>query len=118
MRPAFVPVGRAPEASNFRLHPGLEIDARELGGLCASLGRGLTAEELAQALGVLDKDGGGEVSFDEFSKWWAMGLSVVVPQRCRNGRAWCGRRRSFSPALLRAANAIGALWVGSGTDAP
>ena len=74
------------------------IDARELGALCASLGRNLTAEELAQALGVLDKDGGGEVSFDEFSKWWAMGLSVVVPQRgCSNPPAWRGAAAPLQP---------------------
>ncbi|OQR93150.1 hypothetical protein ACHHYP_02852 [Achlya hypogyna] len=49
------------------------IDAGELGGLVESLGGILSQDELAAALRLLDKDGDGTISYDEFAAWWARG---------------------------------------------
>ena len=52
------------------------IGADELQKLCLELGRTLTAEELALVMGRLDTSGDGRVSFDEFLRWWNVGLGV------------------------------------------
>merc|ERR1712013_16656 len=47
------------------------IDSKEFGDLCYSLGHPIKAEELETAVKVLDIDGDGTISYEEFQKWWA-----------------------------------------------
>ncbi|KAF0700913.1 Aste57867_8561 [Aphanomyces stellatus] len=46
------------------------IDASELADLVSTLGGILSPDELKAALAVLDTDGNGFVSLDEFERWW------------------------------------------------
>ena len=64
----------------FRRHAGsdLQIDAAELGGLCAQLGQELTEEQIQLAMAKLDVDGDGTVGFEEFLVWWDAGLEVAT----------------------------------------
>ncbi len=47
-----------------------EIDAKEFHDLIYSMGKIMTDEEVAKYLAVLDRDGNGSISFDEFFDWW------------------------------------------------
>ena len=47
------------------------LDSAELAVICADLGCHLTRNELEAALVVLDKDGNGAISFDEFIEWYS-----------------------------------------------
>ena len=51
------------------------IGPTELKAMCASLGRGVSDEELEKAMSHLDGDGSGQIGFDEFLEWWKAGLS-------------------------------------------
>lgn len=46
------------------------LDTAELASLCADLGCNLTRNELEAALVVLDRDGDGSISFEEFVTWY------------------------------------------------
>jgi len=46
------------------------LDTAELAVLCADLGCNLSRNELEAALVVLDKDGNGAISYDEFLEWY------------------------------------------------
>jgi hypothetical protein len=66
---------RPAQASVRRLFDSIDSDgngtleADEIGQLCANMGAKLTEHELRLAMRAIDKDGSGEVSFDEFSAW-------------------------------------------------
>jgi EF-hand domain pair len=47
-----------------------ELDSQELAKMCLSLGTTLTRNELESALFLLDKDGNGQVSEQEFLDWY------------------------------------------------
>jgi Ca2+-binding EF-hand superfamily protein len=47
-----------------------QLDSKELAALCLTLGTTLTRNELETALFLLDKDGNGEVSEEEFLNWY------------------------------------------------
>ena len=47
-----------------------QLDTPELAVLCASLGSTMTRQELESALFILDTDGNGRISEDEFVNWW------------------------------------------------
>lgn len=47
-----------------------DIDAKELGVMLADLGVDPTTERLAEAFHMLDVNGDGVISFEEFSEWW------------------------------------------------
>lgn len=47
-----------------------DIDARELALMLEDLGVEVTEERLAEAFDVLDADGNGFISFEEFADWW------------------------------------------------
>jgi len=46
------------------------LDKSELGVVCKELGCEFSNEELNAIFMVLDEDGNGELSFDEFANWW------------------------------------------------
>ena len=48
-----------------------QLDAKELGNLCASLGYNLTRNEIESALFILDGNRSGKISLDEFKYWWS-----------------------------------------------
>jgi len=47
------------------------LDSRELAALCASLGSPLDHNELCASISVMDIDGNGKISWEEFYNWWA-----------------------------------------------
>jgi Ca2+-binding EF-hand superfamily protein len=48
------------------------MDASELGNFIKKdLGYKISEEELQKVLGVLDKDGSGQLEFEEVCKWWS-----------------------------------------------
>jgi hypothetical protein len=47
-----------------------DIDAKEFHELVFAMGEIMSNEEAAKYLAVLDKDGNGSISFDEFFEWW------------------------------------------------
>ena len=48
------------------------LDSSELAKVCADLGTTLNKNELESALFMLDKNGDGKISFDEFQAWWGI----------------------------------------------
>merc|ERR1740117_428788 len=46
------------------------ISTSEFGNLCYDRGYYMDETELQLAVKIVDKDGSGEISFDEFQKWW------------------------------------------------
>lgn len=46
------------------------LDTKELAALCQSLGISLTIHELESAILLLDSNGDGKISYNEFSDWW------------------------------------------------
>jgi hypothetical protein len=46
------------------------LDSEELYQVCADLGLQLDEEELEAALAILDENGDGSISFEEFYDWW------------------------------------------------
>ena len=53
-----------------------EIDAEELRGLMKELANELDDDEHKLVMSKLDTSGDGKVGFDEFCKWWDVGLSM------------------------------------------
>ena len=51
------------------------IDTVELFGLCRELGKSLSEEEMSMAMRVLDTNGDGRVSYEEFFAWWSKGAA-------------------------------------------
>lgn len=47
-----------------------QIEAREFARICDALGVELEEEELAAGLSIVDSDGDGRISWDEFLGWW------------------------------------------------
>jgi hypothetical protein len=47
-----------------------QIEAREFARICESQGLELDDDELAAGIAVVDADGDGKVSWDEFVGWW------------------------------------------------
>ena len=64
--------------SVFDRHAGGDgrIDAPELQQMCSDLGRQLNAEEVDHAMKTLDTNGDGVIVFEEFLRWWELGLKV------------------------------------------
>lgn len=46
------------------------LDTKELAALCQALGTKLTIHELEAAILLLDSNGDGKISFNEFQDWW------------------------------------------------
>lgn len=46
------------------------LDNKELAALCQSLGTNLTIHELESAILILDSNGDGKISYNEFVDWW------------------------------------------------
>merc|ERR1711988_1319650 len=59
------------------------IELSELDGVLRTLGMSTDSDLVNQAMLVLDKDGSGDVSFDEFWEWWQ--FAVAKPGRSRRG---------------------------------
>lgn len=55
-----------------------QLNAKELALLCADLGHDLTDKQLRLAVKSLDADGSGSIDFDEFMKWFELGLRTDV----------------------------------------
>ncbi len=51
------------------------LDSAELSVVCAELGTTLNKNELESALFMLDGNGDGKISFDEFQAWWGVNES-------------------------------------------
>jgi hypothetical protein len=49
---------------------GGTLDSEELREVCADLGLVLDDDELEAALAILDENGDGDISFEEFCDWW------------------------------------------------
>jgi ankyrin repeat protein len=49
---------------------GGTLDSSELKKVCADLGLELDDDELETALAILDENGDGDISFEEFCDWW------------------------------------------------
>ena len=47
------------------------IDRREFARLLEALGMGITEEELAVAIDVVDQNHSGKISWPEFRAWWS-----------------------------------------------
>jgi len=52
-----------------RDHSGT-IETKEFKDLCYDLGHYLSDEEISMAMLILDRDGSGTISYDEFLGWW------------------------------------------------
>merc|ERR1719183_1405928 len=59
------------------------IELSELDGVLRSLGMSTDSDKVNQAMLVLDKDGSGDVSFEEFWEWWQ--FSATKNSRSRRG---------------------------------
>ena len=59
------------------------LDTSEVVALAAAGGKKLTRRQLEEAMADMDKDGSGNVDFDEFEKWWERG--VVHPPQGTDG---------------------------------
>lgn len=59
------------------------IELSELDGVLRTLGMSTDSDLVNQAMLVLDKDGSGDVSFDEFWEWWQ--FAVAKPGKTRRG---------------------------------
>ena len=57
-------------------HDGV-LDTSELAVVCAELGTTLSKNELESALFMLDKNGDGKISFEEFQAWWGVNDSLA-----------------------------------------
>ena len=80
--------------SRFDADDSREIDAAELQRLLASLGKEMSDAEVAETLTLLDTDGNGAVSYDEFMVWWAEGLSVAALQSSQAERQQLAAQRA------------------------
>jgi len=80
--------------SRFDADDSREIDAAELQRLLASLGKEMSDAEVAETLALLDADGNGAVSYDEFMVWWAEGLSVAALQSSQAERQQLAAQRA------------------------
>jgi len=52
---------------------GNSIDVKELGNMMYDLGHPLTQSEIEGAAKILDTDGDGSISYEEFKAWWSNG---------------------------------------------
>ena len=91
----------------FRRHAGSDeqIDAAELGGLCAELGQVLSREQIELAMAKLDLDGDGTVSLDELTTYYCVLLTTTyyclltayyllfTTFRWASTSSWCGGTR-------------------------
>lgn len=73
------------------------LEAEEIGKLCENMGAKLTAHELELAMRVIDKDGSGEVSFDEFSAWVMSASTGKVAKALSKFRASGLRKNAVPP---------------------
>jgi Ca2+-binding EF-hand superfamily protein len=64
-----MPVSRIIFNKYDRDHSG-HISATEFHDLCYDMGHYLSREEIIQAVKMLDKDGCGKISYEEFLGWW------------------------------------------------
>jgi predicted membrane chloride channel (bestrophin family) len=61
------------------------IDMSEFAALCADMGRTFTDDELAETMQVLDANGDGELSYDEFKWWWDNDMSdIAIKEKALN----------------------------------
>ena len=47
------------------------LDRDEVKLLCQKMGKNLSSKQIDAAMAEMDDDGGGEVDYEEFKKWWA-----------------------------------------------
>lgn len=57
------------------------LDSHELGALVRALGANMTVNELESALFILDKNGDGRISLQEFKRWWCNQDDFVIINR-------------------------------------
>ena len=73
------------------------LEAEEIGKLCENMGAKLTERELELAMRVIDKDGSGAVSFDEFSAWVMSASTGKVAKALSRFRASGLRKNAVPP---------------------
>jgi centrin-1 len=61
------------------------LDMQEVEQLCKQLGKKLSTDELQLAMGDMDRDGNGEVSFPEFEAWWTVHCAKQAGKRAAAG---------------------------------
>eukprot|EP01039_Chlorochromonas_danica_P005759 gene5759-6343_t len=57
------------------------LESCEFGNLVSSLGANMTTNQLESALFILDRNGDGKISRDEFKRWWSSLGEHQVPRR-------------------------------------
>merc|ERR1711934_391273 len=72
------------------------IELSELDGVLRCLGMNTDSDLVNQAMLVLDKDGSGDVSFEEFWSWW----SHTVVRRSKGSVGDAGRKHKKSPSSV------------------
>lgn len=73
------------------------IELTELDGVLRTLGMSTDSDLVNQAMLVLDKDGSGDVSFDEFWEWW----QYAITNSRKKGRGGAGDQGSPSSKSRR-----------------
>jgi centrin-1 len=61
------------------------LDMQEVEQLCKQLGKKLSKKEMQLAMGEMDRDGNGEVSFPEFEAWWTVHCAKQAGKRAAAG---------------------------------
>lgn len=56
--------------ASFDSDDGGTIDPQEFWRMCKRISPTMTDADVAEALEVIDEDGDGEITFEEFEKWW------------------------------------------------
>jgi Ca2+-binding EF-hand superfamily protein len=66
---------------NFDLDDSGAIDHYEFSRACERLNPTMSAEDVEDALSLIDGDGDGDISFDEFEKWWKSDHAITLREK-------------------------------------
>jgi centrin-1 len=87
------------------------LDMQEVEQLCKQLGKKLSKKEMQLAMGEMDRDGNGEVSFPEFEAWW-----TVHCEKQAGKRDSAGTIDLHNVVEVRSAGGVITLKCGGGKD--
>ena len=77
------------------------LEPFELSMVSKELGMQLTSEEIDQCLLIIDTDGSGTVSFDEFGLWWIAGRQGAPDRFGRELSKWIEDVQKYMPTAMK-----------------